>query len=166
MRALTVGATVATVAAAFWIGALVGLDLDGDAAVRDAMKRAAWISGGLVAVLLAGIPYVQVSAARSAARIRADGPSTSEGMTSAERAFVQAFWRQLETTSAILNGPDRRAFAERDLPGLVLETHHAMRAAGLVDADENRIETLVRQLHPEFRMSGGGMASKPAGGPA
>ncbi|MET9365817.1 hypothetical protein ABZX93_33580 [Streptomyces sp. NPDC006632] len=71
-------------------------------------------------------------------------------MTDEERAFVQAFWRQTETTRAVLSGPDPRAQAAKVLPDLITETHQAMRTAGLLGASEARIESLVREVHPEF----------------
>ncbi|MFF5808253.1 hypothetical protein [Streptomyces sp. NPDC012746] len=71
MMALGVGGAVAAVSAAFWAGVLVGMDAG--AAARDSVTTAAWVSGILAAALWAAIPYVRVSAAREAERIRAGG---------------------------------------------------------------------------------------------
>ncbi|MGR4879555.1 hypothetical protein ACIPUC_09000 [Streptomyces sp. LARHCF249] len=58
------GGAVAAVSAAFWAGVPVGMS-DGTMAAREEITAAAWAS--------AAIPYVRITAAREAERIRAGG---------------------------------------------------------------------------------------------
>lgn len=81
MRALIAGAAVAAVVTAFWVGLLVGGGLD--AADADTARAAAMLCGGITLAMLAGIPYVEISARRERAGLLAGSGSSGRPGASA-----------------------------------------------------------------------------------